>query len=297
MITFSQLGNYGRLGNQLFQYAALKSLGLYTGYEVKIPNPKIKNWHGQQCVLDNFNIDCSYLTDSDYQNIKYIYKERESELHFMFDENFFTIPDNTDICGFFQNTKYFYNFKDQIIKELTPKQEFVETAKRQIFDIRKIYGGYEIVSLHIRRGDNTDGTNANDPISTLYGRGKELENDSVYGMYLNKSKNIFSSKKVKFLIFTGGSRTDNNNLSDFDWCKQNFVGDEYIFLQPQDVVQDFTLMSLCDHNINCHGTSFGWWAAFINLNKQKIVVCPKSYSLPDDNRSEHGFYPQEWIKL
>ena len=28
MITFLQLGKHGRLGNQLFQYAALKSLGL-----------------------------------------------------------------------------------------------------------------------------------------------------------------------------------------------------------------------------------------------------------------------------
>ena len=34
MITFAQLGKYGRLGNQLFQYAALKSLGIKNGYEV-----------------------------------------------------------------------------------------------------------------------------------------------------------------------------------------------------------------------------------------------------------------------
>ena len=32
MITFLQLGKYGRLGNQLFQYAALKSLGLKKNY-------------------------------------------------------------------------------------------------------------------------------------------------------------------------------------------------------------------------------------------------------------------------
>ena len=39
MITFAQLGRYGRLGNQLFQYAMLKSVSLATGYEMKIPNP------------------------------------------------------------------------------------------------------------------------------------------------------------------------------------------------------------------------------------------------------------------
>jgi len=48
MITFLELGSFGRLGNQLFQYAALKSLGLENGYEAKIPNPSLKEWHGQK---------------------------------------------------------------------------------------------------------------------------------------------------------------------------------------------------------------------------------------------------------
>ena len=34
MITFSNLGKYGRLGNQLFQYAALKGLSIKKGYEI-----------------------------------------------------------------------------------------------------------------------------------------------------------------------------------------------------------------------------------------------------------------------
>jgi len=34
MITFLELGKLGRLGNQLFQYSALKSLALRNGYNV-----------------------------------------------------------------------------------------------------------------------------------------------------------------------------------------------------------------------------------------------------------------------
>ena len=34
MITFSQLGKHGRLGNQLFQYAALKGLSVKNGYDI-----------------------------------------------------------------------------------------------------------------------------------------------------------------------------------------------------------------------------------------------------------------------
>ena len=39
MITFSELGKLGRLGNQFFQYSALRSLALYHDYDMAIPNP------------------------------------------------------------------------------------------------------------------------------------------------------------------------------------------------------------------------------------------------------------------
>ena len=50
MITFLELGKHGRLGNQLFQYAALKGIALRNNYECKIPDPKQMMWHGQQSM-------------------------------------------------------------------------------------------------------------------------------------------------------------------------------------------------------------------------------------------------------
>ena len=52
MITFSQLGKYGRLGNQFFQYAALKGLSVKNGYDIALMSD-LKNtvWHGQKCLL------------------------------------------------------------------------------------------------------------------------------------------------------------------------------------------------------------------------------------------------------
>ena len=42
-------------GNQLFQYAALKSLSLDRGYEIKLSqNLYNSSWHGQKCLLNNF---------------------------------------------------------------------------------------------------------------------------------------------------------------------------------------------------------------------------------------------------
>ena len=87
MITFHKLGQMGRLGNQLFQYAALKSLALKNNYDIKIPNPNHVSWHGQQCLLNEFNIECGYLYDSDLSKIKYLYKEIDWK---SYDTNFFS---------------------------------------------------------------------------------------------------------------------------------------------------------------------------------------------------------------
>jgi len=59
--------------------------------------------------------------------------------------------------------------------------------------------------------------------------------------------------------------------------------------------EDFCLMSLCDHNIICHLSSFGYWAAMINKNNNKVVVAPSDYTLSDSNRVLNGFYPKEWV--
>ena len=153
MITSLNLGTNGRLGNQLFQYAALKAVGLENNYEVRIPNPNSASWHGQACLLDNFNVLSNFLTFEDIATIKYWYTEKD---HTKLDLSFFTIEDHTTLSGFFQSLKYFEKYKDQIFKELTPKKEFMKQAEEYMkqFDKDK-----PVVSIHVRRGDNTDGIN------------------------------------------------------------------------------------------------------------------------------------------
>ena len=68
MITFIHLGALGRLGNQMFQYAALRGLGLARGYETKIPNIGERMWHGQKCLLQNFNIEVEYVEEEELKD-------------------------------------------------------------------------------------------------------------------------------------------------------------------------------------------------------------------------------------
>jgi hypothetical protein len=271
LITFGQLGRHGRLGNQLFQYAMIKSVALERGYQLKIPNPDDITFQNQNCYLNKFNINCEYLTEEDLNNIRYKFIESN---HSSFYPEVFSAKDGTDFHGYFQNYK---KIRDKAA-------EYLSMVK---------HGDTEIVSIHVRRGDNLDGTNPE--YANFYGIDDVLTKDSYYGKYIYPALDTFKHKDVKFLIFSGGSRKgDKHNQSDIEWCKSNFKQDNIIFCEGNTDIVDFEIMRQCDHNIICHMSSFGWWAALLNDNPDKIVIAPKSYTVPADGRERWGFYPKTW---
>lgn len=120
MITFLQLGSLGRLGNQLFQYAALKSLSLSKGYEIKLPDVDNASWHGQKCLLSKFNLQYSKITYDDMLKIRGTYVQSDhtgKSSGKFYHESFYDIPDNTNLYGFFQNLNYFHQYENEIKKE------------------------------------------------------------------------------------------------------------------------------------------------------------------------------------
>jgi len=294
MITFLELGSFGRLGNQLFQYAALKGLGLKNNYEVKIPDPATKEWHGQKCFLNNFNIKAFHLTKNDIASIQYSYIEKDS---YEINRNFFTIPDNTSLQGYFQSLFYFSEFENEIKKELTPKEELLSSAKERIQKLKNIYNNYEIVSVHLRRGDLTKITR--EAGKNLFGNNEnKLDNEAYWPRYFAKASDVFKNKKVKFLVFSGGARGDEDNTEDTEWCKNNLKDDHFLFSEGKSPMEDFSLIMSCDHNILSPGSSFGWWAAYLNPRPHKTVVAPHEYH-PDQLHLSYrsNFYPPEWKVL
>lgn len=293
MISFNNFGKLGRLGNQLFQYAALRSLGLKNNCPICLPSLEKINFHGQSNVIKNFNIPNEFFGTTNFFN-KIMYKKYvESE---NIDKDFYSIDSRTDISGYFQSIFYFKDIIELILNELTPKQEHLLIAKENLEKIREKNKQYEIVSLHLRRGDNVDinikTNNAN--LLGSFGTGGKLDKNSFYGKYINKAKLKFRNKKVKFLVFSGGSRSGNNQ-SDLEWCKNNLIGEEYIFNQAQDEMRDFSLINVCDHSIISPGSSFGWWAVYLN-KKKGIVIAPKYYNPSHPNKPyKYMFYPDEWL--
>ena len=103
--------------------------------------------------------------------------------------------------------------------------------------------------------------------------------------YLENASKLFPKNSL-FVIFS-------DNIY---WCMKELKGlDLKMFFMPKQKHHlDFYLMSLCDHNI-ISNSSFSWWAAYINQNKDRIVVAPKKWYGPKNPHDTKDLIPEDWI--
>jgi glycosyltransferase involved in cell wall biosynthesis len=169
----------------------------------------------------------------------------------------------TLLDGHFQSYKYFEREVDSIRELFAPSQEMVEKLTNK-------FKPKDAVSLHVRRGDYTTLSQYHHNLSIDY--------------YLN-ALDYFKSYRV--LVFS----------DDIDWCKSSFKGDRFTFVEGQSDLEDLYLMSMCAHNITANST-FSWWGAMLNQNKNKQVVCPnKWFGSQNETLATYDLFPPEWICL
>ena len=145
MIGYNTIGYLGRLGNQMFQFAALKGIARNRGYEYCIPPSKNQNELCDHQLLVPFK-----LKNVSSLNIQYIDRERPTVIEdgFCYDNNLFeNCPDWVNVQGYFQTEKYFKHIEKEIREDFEFKDEILEPCKEMIEDIENP------ISLHVRRTD------------------------------------------------------------------------------------------------------------------------------------------------
>jgi len=282
MITFGALGYDGRLGNQMFQFAATYGTAKNLGYQALFPIENCSRYigTGPQGIVDSSNmmVKCDLLECFDIPE-KYFISEKEirvhniyREPHFNYDSGILTIPDSTNLQGYFQTAKYFSSYKEEITSEIFKfKSQISEGAEKywseEIFDflLEKIP-----VSIHVRRTDYVAKADFHAPCSMDYYR---------------KAESLFG-EDCKFLVFS----------DDLSWCKENFSSDRHLVIDSGNPYIDLRLMNMCSHHIIANST-FSWWAAWLNPKENKKVICPSVWFGPASRDNYQDVCSEEWEKI
>lgn len=234
----------GGLGNQMFQIAAAYNLSLELGVDFLLSTELSKNISQKQKIEKYINNIFSKIKFGNIQvNKKNIYREKK----FSYDP----IPflDNQILVGYFQSYKYFEKNEDKI------RDLFLETEEINIYMQNKYKNiNFEkSVSLHVRRGDYLKYPDTHPVCSKSY---------------YDKALVLLDGQYESILIFS----------NDQEWCKNNLKYKNCVFIQDLDYIELY-LMSKCKNNIIAN-SSFSWWAAWMNSNKNKKVVYPKVWFGP-----------------
>jgi hypothetical protein len=292
----------GGLGNQMFQYAAAKHLSMINNTTIKIDASNFGKLTSNK--EHNFQLNCFNITAQQAfkKEIKK-YKTPKSSLSNIFDfitrtltpnasnrkldllyeepdgsefrHGFFELGPDKYLIGYFNSYKYFVSIRKILIEEYTPQKNISIKAREIIKQIENTNS----VSIHIRRGDYVDDPNIH----------KCIEGIITDNYYCNATNYILSRVDTPhFYIFS----------NDMSWVVENFklpASVTYVDINPpRRGFEDLWIMSKCKHNILAGGSTFSWWAAYLNQNTDKIVV--RTEKISNDAKYNHpdDYFPPEW---
>lgn len=287
----------GGLGNQMFQYAFGKHLAINTQSELvldlayiqsKLPFKKFSTPMQYELDIFNLNVDCNSLYFSNgitypLAKLEYYLKTKRNtnknntliESGMQFNADYLEKDEPLFIQGNFQSELYFKDIEADIREDF----EFIHPLEEQNQQILNQIKSSNSVSIHIRRGDYLS-------IKNNASKFRALE---LY--YYKNAMSILENKmeNITYFVFS----------DDINWVKENLkTHAETIFInhnKGKSSYIDMQLMSNCQHNIIANST-FSWWAAWLNANKNKIVVAPKTWFLIDE-LNQNDIVPISWISL
>ncbi len=276
----------GGLGNQLFQYAAAKALADHHHTELKLDLYTYTKHKYRKFELSHFNIDATEATRSEVHRftgsnplMRYLNKRENyfycpgvfAQPHYHFYEDFFSLPGDIYLSGYWQSERYFKPSAAVIKSQFTPKLPLGERSA----SLQKKIMTEESVSIHVRRGDYT-ATGYSGFFGLLQ---KDYYDRAIATIRANISNPVF-------YIFS----------DDPAWCKQNFsdLGATFVdYNKGDDAFKDMLLMSSCRHNVIANST-FSWWGAWLNANPQKKVIAPLKWFRTDYLTRKEPVYPSRF---
>lgn len=285
----------GGLGNQMFQFAFGRKLALLNNTSLLLDtlNGYKNDRYRRNFKLDVFNIKADYISRKyahklrfynyifraiNKVNLNFKFRDLEiiKEVKDTFDPNVLKPLNNNIYCdGYWQTEKYFKDIKEIIISDFTLKH-----INNKIKPLLEEIENCNSVSIHIRDYKSLPNGKLDKAASIKYA--------DISSKYYNSAIEYIKDKnnKIKLFVFT-----DNICLS------KNILNLDYhtVFVSGNKDYEDLFLMSKCNNNIIAN-SSFSWWAAWLNKNRNKVVIAPSKW-YDKANIETRDLLPDNWIKI
>jgi hypothetical protein len=288
----------GGLGNQMFQYAAGKSLAQKHAVPLFIDtsffetnSDSSEHFTARNFELNAFKLNYTLASKSMLDDVfrpgilKNIQRKFFSNQTWLYtekglgyDNGFEKIIPPVWIDGYWQSERYFKQYEPIIRTEFSFNTDELPQQLPLLDQIRSSNS----VGVHFRRGD--------------YISSKIINNHhgecslSYYKKAIALLNEHFTD--LKFFAFS----------DDTAWVKQNLSNNNLHIVEQHSLHDypdwaDMFLMSQCRHNIIANST-FSWWAAWLNSNPQKMIIAPKNwFRNPPDRFKLDDLLPTQWQRL
>ena len=284
MITCNLMGG---LGNQLFQ--------IFTTISYAIKSKNKFYFINSECLNDGSTCTKRYtFWNSLLNKLKPFLVEKIIPFSKNIYQNGFTFKEietseliDKDVClqGYFQSEKFFKENYSTIYKMLD-----IDKQKKQIV-------------IFFYENNNNENNNLKNTVSLHFRLGDYKALQHYYPImkyeYYNKALSFIQNKDTNIttvLYFCEDEDVeiimDTINLLKNDFSNLNFIRASSSLKDWEQLL----LMSCCDHNIIAN-SSFSWWGAYFNTNRNKIVCYPSLWfgkGIPNDTKD---VCPLEWSKI
>ncbi|MEX0284448.1 MAG: alpha-1,2-fucosyltransferase [Paracoccaceae bacterium] len=271
---------HGRLGNQMFQYAAARGAAARLGVPVAL-DVREAEARGEGVLTRVFDLPvetADNLPPPRSSRVAYaawrtlgqpprLLRERGLGYNAAIEH----VTDPAYLHGYWQCERYFAHVADQIRGDFT----FPAFSTPQNRSMADRIAATPSIALHVRRGD-------------YLSLGQHTVCDEAY--YLNALDQIRESVADPVVyVFS----------DDPDWAKANLpLPCEKVvvdFNGPETDFEDMRLMSLCQHNI-IGNSSFSWWAAWLNQTPGQRVAGPARW-FGDPKMQNPDILPEGWLRI
>jgi hypothetical protein len=220
-----------------------------------------------------FNYVYGKIMDAFFPHMREVYFR---EWGSRFNPNIYKTRDDAYLEGYWQSELYFKEIEDTLREEFTFKPVPSSENQELIEEINEC----ESVGVHVRRGDYV----TNPRFAKIYG------NICTIAYYQQAIKLISEHvKSPHFYVFSDDINWVKDNL------KINFPKTFVNFNTGEKSFEDLRLMSQCKHNVIAN-SSFSWWGAWLNNNKEKIVYAPRRwFNAP--YYITRDVLPNSWVRI